>query len=113
MKRFEKKVAIVTGAAQGIGRGVAKWLAREGASVVGNDLEGSEAPGVARDIGHENGPNEALDCLADVSIRPPLVDTKCDHFLRTLEETQFRVQHICHAAARHMVDSPKAGNLAI
>ena len=66
MKRFEKKVAIVTGAAQGIGRGVAKWLAREGASVVLNDLEGSEAPGVASDIEHENFLSEALVCVADV-----------------------------------------------
>ncbi len=37
-KRFENKVVIVTGAAQGIGRGVALQVASEGAQVVMADL---------------------------------------------------------------------------
>lgn len=38
MRRFEGKVALITGAARGIGRGIALCLAEEGASVVLNDL---------------------------------------------------------------------------
>ena len=38
--RFEGKVAVVTGAASGIGLAIAQQLLTEGASVVGGDLNG-------------------------------------------------------------------------
>ena len=51
MSRFEGKVAVVTGAAQGIGEAYAKALAAEGASVVVADLNVEAGEKVAADIG--------------------------------------------------------------
>ena len=50
-KRFEGKVAVVTGAAQGIGEAYARALAAEGASVVVADLNEESGSKVAADIG--------------------------------------------------------------
>ena len=48
--RFENKVAIVTGAAQGIGEAYAKALGAEGASVVVADLNAESGERVAKEI---------------------------------------------------------------
>jgi len=50
MGRFDGKVAIVTGAAQGIGEAYARALAREGASVVVADLNADLGAQVAKEI---------------------------------------------------------------
>jgi 3-oxoacyl-[acyl-carrier protein] reductase len=49
-RRFEDKVAIVTGAAGGIGEGYARALAAEGAAVVVADIDAERAAKVADDI---------------------------------------------------------------
>ena len=51
MSRFDDKVAIVTGAARGIGEAYARALAAEGASVVVADLDADLGEKVASDIG--------------------------------------------------------------
>jgi NAD(P)-dependent dehydrogenase (short-subunit alcohol dehydrogenase family) len=53
--RFKDKVAIVTGAAQGIGEAYARALAAEGASVVVADLNEESGNRVAKEINQEHG----------------------------------------------------------
>ena len=55
MGRFDGKTAIVTGAAQGIGEGYARALAREGANVVVADLNAELGETVAKQICTDGG----------------------------------------------------------
>jgi NAD(P)-dependent dehydrogenase (short-subunit alcohol dehydrogenase family) len=76
MSRFENKVVVVTGAAQGIGEAYARALAAEGASVVVADLNVEAGEKVAADIG-------GLFVRTDVSSHEDaaaLVDTTVDRF---------------------------------
>jgi NAD(P)-dependent dehydrogenase (short-subunit alcohol dehydrogenase family) len=63
--RFEQKVAIVTGAAQGIGEAYATALAAEGAAVVVADLNEDEGEAVAKRIAGDGG--TAMFVRTDVS----------------------------------------------
>ncbi|MFF9592550.1 bifunctional aldolase/short-chain dehydrogenase [Streptomyces sp. NPDC014646] len=63
-KPLATRIALVTGAASGIGRATAKRLAAEGACVVIADLDLSKAEAAAAEIG---GPDVAVGVAADVS----------------------------------------------
>ncbi|MEU0561691.1 SDR family NAD(P)-dependent oxidoreductase [Dactylosporangium sp. NPDC006015] len=66
MRRFEGKVALVTAAAQGIGRAVVRRIAAEGGAVVITDLQEDAVAALAEEIGAEH----ALGVKVDVTSRP-------------------------------------------
>ncbi len=64
--RFEDKVAVVTGAAQGIGQAIAETLARQGAHVVVADLQAERAEATAKEITANTG-RQAIAVQVDVA----------------------------------------------
>jgi NAD(P)-dependent dehydrogenase (short-subunit alcohol dehydrogenase family) len=69
--RLEDKIAIVTGAAHGMGEAEARLFAREGAKVVVADVLGEQAEAVAADI--RAGGGEATAATIDVTSEPAWV----------------------------------------
>ncbi|HEY6055552.1 MAG TPA: SDR family NAD(P)-dependent oxidoreductase, partial [Gaiellaceae bacterium] len=77
MGRLDRKVAVITGAGHGIGRGIAERFADEGALVVVNDVDETRAAEVAAAIG-----DAAVAVAADVS-RSADVDRLFDTAIKT------------------------------
>ena len=68
--QFEGKVAVVSGAAQGIGAAVAEALAARGAIVAGIDIKGAHGPGIALGI--------ALDVTDSTAVEQAIDRIECE-----------------------------------
>lgn len=139
MPGLSGKVALVTGAGRGIGRGCARQLARAGADVVANDRPGSPdladavaefrglgrtCHGVEADVSARAGCERLLaealshagqiDVLVSnvaVSMRAAFLDCDPAAFERTIAGTLTAGFHLAQLVARHLVERNAAGKL--
>jgi glucose 1-dehydrogenase len=137
MERLKNKVALVTGASRGIGRGIAICLAEEGADVVVNyRTQRQEAEEVARlveqmgrrsmiwqaDVADREGQRLMFEAavakfgsidiaIANAGINFPgyVIDLKWEDALKVFDVTMFGMFHTCQFAAQQMVAQNKAG----
>ena len=61
------RVALVTGGAHGIGEGICRRLAAEGAHVVVTDLDAGGAERLSEELARTHGPGRAMACVMDVT----------------------------------------------
>ncbi|MBV7332670.1 SDR family oxidoreductase [Chloroflexi bacterium TSY] len=81
MKMFENQVIIVTGAGRGIGAGAAKLFAREGGTVVVNDLNAEPAEQTVAEIKAEGGKAVAMPgSVTDPAFPDELMKTTVERF---------------------------------
>ncbi|MHB8312234.1 MAG: SDR family oxidoreductase [Candidatus Dormibacteria bacterium] len=80
--RLAGRVFIVTGAASGIGRAVALVLSREGASVVGADIQGEQLLGLVEEVraGGDPEPASVVGDLTDEAVISQVVGTAVRRF---------------------------------
>ena len=81
IKRLDEKICIITGAAQGFGKGIAELMIKEGANVVIADINYEGAEVLARELNAQTGMNKALAVRADVTSEQSVQDMVCESVL--------------------------------
>jgi len=105
-QRFAGKVAIVTGAGQGIGKGIATRLAREGATVVIADYNGETAAATAQEIAQAMGVT-TLDYAVDIS-QPAQTQQMVEEVVARFGQINILVNNAGVAQTKPMMDLTEA-----
>lgn len=105
-QRFAGKVAIVTGAGQGIGKGIATRLAREGAAVVIADYNGETAAATAQEIAQAMGVT-TLDYAVDIS-QPAQTQQMVEEVVARFGQINILVNNAGVAQTKPMMDLTEA-----
>ncbi len=100
MARFAGKVAVVTGAASGIGKATAQLFAAEGASVVIADIDSTAAGGVADSINRSGG--KAIHVACDIS-----KDAQVRSLMSSAIQSFRRIDILVNCAARFLMKGGK------
>jgi NAD(P)-dependent dehydrogenase (short-subunit alcohol dehydrogenase family) len=103
--RLPGHVAIVTGSAQGFGKGIAQELAREGAHVIIADLNKSAGVETQDEINRQLGPDVALFCDIDVT-SPPSIEQCIEQTVRAFGGVDLFISNagVLKAGALHEMD---------
>lgn len=135
------KVALVTGAHRGIGRGSALALARAGHDIIVNDRdhedEGAEVVQAIETMGRravaihaDVGVRQEVEALVEkgtahfgrldvvvanpaYSVRAPFIDLAWEDVQQVVNVTMFGVWHVCQLGARQMVKQGRGGKIII
>lgn len=105
-QRFTGKIAIVTGAGQGIGKGIATRLAREGATVVIADYNAAAAASTAQEIAQRTGVT-TLDYAVDIS-QPVQTQKMVDVVVARFGQINILVNNAGVAQTKPMMDLTEA-----
>jgi 7-alpha-hydroxysteroid dehydrogenase len=110
---LDGSVALVTGAGAGIGREIARWLARAGAAVAVNDIDGERARATVALIAEDGG--QAIDVVADVR-QPDLAAALPQRVVDALGRLDVAVNNVGMTAgrvARPFIEAPASDAAAI
>ncbi|MEQ9642108.1 MAG: SDR family oxidoreductase [Alphaproteobacteria bacterium] len=101
-RRYEGRVAIVTGAAQGLGLVIARRLAEEGASVMVTDLQEERVAQVAGLLAEETG-RQVISCGGDLS-QPGVADAMVERTLAAFGQVDTLVNNAAALIRLKLVD---------
>jgi len=104
MKLLENKVALVTGAAKGIGRAIAETFAENGAHVVVVDIIGEGTKEIADRINSKGAP-KAIAVILDVS-NPKEVESAFEQTIREFGKIDILVNNAAILKAHLIIDFP-------